>query len=135
MHTGKTISKPILGLLLGGVLGLLDGFSGFFYPELAGRMATVVLWSTGKGLVAGIVIGIVARRLHSLPLGILAGLAVGVGLSFGVALTAEAELFWDIMLPGALLGLIVGLATQKFGRLPAQQTADLGIESRAGGVR
>jgi len=33
-----------------------------------------------------------------------------------VILRAGMGLFWDIMLPGMLLGLIVGFATQKYGR-------------------
>ncbi|HXE89794.1 MAG TPA: hypothetical protein VNK82_02410 [Terriglobales bacterium] len=114
------MSRPLLGLLLGGVLGLLDGLSGYLYPELAPVMATVILYSTLKGFVSGTIIGLVARRMNSLPLGIVSGLTVGVVFSYLVALTAEATLFWDIMLPGALLGLIVGFATQKFGRPVAQ---------------
>jgi len=41
-----------------------------------------------------------------------------------VVLHAGMALFWDIMLPGMLLGAIVGFATQKFGRaVNAQGTA------------
>lgn len=119
----QTIPKPLLGLILGGVLGLLDGASGFLYPELAPVMATVVVYSTGKGLLSGLVIGCVARRLRSLPLGVVAGLAVGAALSYVITLTAEPGLFWDIMLPGALLGLIVGVATQKCGAATQGQRA------------
>jgi hypothetical protein len=108
--------RPLLGLLLGGALGMMDGFSGYLYPELGPIMATVILYSTLKGFVSGTIIGLVARRVNSLPLGIVSGLTVGVLCSYVVTLTADAKLFWDIMLPGALLGLIVGFATQKFGR-------------------
>ena len=117
MTGGHTIPRPLLGLLVGTGLGLLDGLSGFLYPELAPKMATVILYSTMKGVVTGAVIGLVARRVNSLPLGIASGLGVGAGLSYLVALTADKSLFWDIMLPGALLGLMVGFATQKFGRV------------------
>ncbi len=118
MTRENPVPRPLLGLILGGVLGLLDGASGFFYPELAPRMFTVILYSTMKGLLSGLAIGFFARRVQSLPLGILAGIGIGAVLSYLVTLTAERELFWDIMLPGALLGLIVGLATQKFGQPP-----------------
>src|SRR5574341_774265 len=106
MIVAHGISRPLLGLLLGGALGLMDGLSGYFYPELASAMATVILYSTLKGFVSGMIIGLVARKVNSLPLGIASGLAVGVALSYLVARTADAKLFWDIMLPGALLGLI-----------------------------
>jgi hypothetical protein len=122
----QTIPKPLLGLILGGVLGLLDGLSGLFYPELAPMMAMVILHSTGKGLISGLVIGYVARRVQSLALGIAAGLAIGAVLSYVVTLHAQPALFWDIMLPGALLGLVVGVATQKFGAPAEGQRAGIG---------
>jgi hypothetical protein len=44
------------------------------------------------------------------------GLAVGATLAFGVALMQYLEMgrvyFWQIMLPGAVLGIIVGYVTQ-----------------------
>jgi hypothetical protein len=33
-----------------------------------------------------------------------------------VILRAGMALLWDIMLPGMLLGVVVGFATQKFGK-------------------
>jgi hypothetical protein len=112
------LSKPVLGLLLGSTLGLLDGLSGFFYPSLGPIMAKVIAYSLVKGVASGIVIGVVSQRLHSLLLGIVAGVMIGAGLSYLVVLIAGPELFWDIMLPGMLLGMIVGFATQKFGGAP-----------------
>ena len=111
-----SLTKPILGLALGGTIGLLDGLTGFFYPSLAPLMSSVITFSLLKGLVTGIVIGYISQRVHSMVLGILAGLAVGAVLSLLVILHAGIALFWDIMLPGMLLGVIVGFATQRFGR-------------------
>ena len=110
------LSKPMLGLLVGGTLGLMDGLSGFLYPTLAPAMTSVITFSLLKGLVAGLVIGYVSLRLHSMFLGILAGAAIAAALSFLVILRAGMALFWDIMLPGMLVGVIVGFATQRFGR-------------------
>jgi uncharacterized membrane protein (Fun14 family) len=110
------MSKPMLGLVLGGTLGLLDGLSGFFEPSLAPVMASVITFSMGKGLLSGIAIGYFAKRVHSMPLGLFAGIAIAALFSLLVILKAGMGLFWDIMLPGMLLGLIVGFATQKFGR-------------------
>jgi hypothetical protein len=36
-----TLSKPTLGLAVGGILGLLDGLSGFREPSLAPVMGSV----------------------------------------------------------------------------------------------
>ena len=111
-----SLTKPMLGLALGGTLGLLDGLSGFFEPSLAPVMGSVITFSMLKGLVSGVVIGYVSQKVHSMLLGILAGVAIAALLSLLVILHAGMALFWDIMLPGMLLGIIVGFCTQKFGR-------------------
>lgn len=110
------VTKPILGLVLGGTLGLLDGLSGFFEPSLAPVMGSVITFSLLKGLVSGAVIGYVAQKVHSMALGILAGLGIAAGFSLLVIWHAGMTLFWDIMLPGMLLGVIVGFCTQRFGK-------------------
>lgn len=111
-----SITKPMLGLAVGGTLGLLDGLSGFLEPSLAPLMGSVITFSLLKGLVAGIAIGYFSKRVHSMALGILAGTAIAAVLSLLVILHAGMALFWDILLPGMLLGVIVGFATQKFGQ-------------------
>ena len=68
------LTKPMLGLAVGGALGLLDGLSGFFEPSLAAVMGSVITFSLLKGLLAGIATGYVSQRVHSMLLGILAGL-------------------------------------------------------------
>jgi MFS-type transporter involved in bile tolerance (Atg22 family) len=110
-----SVSKPMLGLTLGGALGLLDGLSGFFEPSLAPLMTSVITFSLLKGLVSGVAIGYLARKIQSMLLGILGGLIIAAFFSFLLVLKSGMALFWDIMLPGMLLGLIVGFATQRFG--------------------
>ena len=110
------IPKPLVGLAVGGFLGLVDGLSGFFQPSLAPVMGSVITFSLLKGLLSGIVTGYVSQRVHSMLLGILAGIGIAAVLSLLVILRAGMALFWDILLPGMLLGAVVGFATQKFGR-------------------
>ena len=110
-----SLTKPMLGLAVGGTLGLLDGLSGFLEPSLAPVMSSVITFSLLKGLVAGIAIGYVSQRVHSMLAGILAGIGIAAALSMLVILRAGVALFWDIMLPGMLLGIVVGFTTQKFG--------------------
>src|SRR6267378_2432335 len=117
------LTKPMLGLAVGGVLGLMDGLSGFFEPSLAPVMGSVITFSLLKGLVAGIATGYVSQRVHSMLLGILAGIGIAAVLSLLVILQAGMALFWDIMIPGMLLGLIVGFATQRFGKIAASAAA------------
>ena len=116
------MSKPILGLVLGGVLGILDGLTALFTPEAAPQIIGIVIGSTIKGIIAGVAIGFFARKVHSLPLGIVFGFAVGLLLAFAVAAMPDPSgkhYYFEIMLPGSIVGLIVGFATQKYGK-PAQ---------------
>ena len=110
--------KPWLGAILGAVLGLLDGLSALFYPEAAPMIVEIVTASTIKGLLTGLLAGVFARRMRSVPLGIGFALLVGLALSFLAAAAPDAEgrhHYWEIMLPGAILGAIVGFATQRYG--------------------
>jgi len=121
------MNKPVLGLVLGGVLGALDGLTALVSaPEVAPQIVGIVIGSMGKGLVAGLLIGWIARKLHSLPLALLIGLGIGALLALPFALgtdpTTGKRYFWEIMIPGSIVGLMVGYATQKFGQ-PAAQSA------------
>jgi hypothetical protein len=115
-ENAMSLTKPMLGLAVGGTLGLLDGLSGFFEPSLAPVMSSVITFSLLKGLLSGMAIGCVSQRFHSMPVGILAGAGIAAALSLLVILHAGMALFWDIMLPGMLLGVVVGFTTQKFGQ-------------------
>jgi hypothetical protein len=106
-------------MVLGGVLGVFDGMSALVSaPETAPMIASIVIGSTIKGLVTGLLIGFFARKVRSLPLGAFFGLLVGLALAFAVAAMPSADgkhYYWQIMLPGALLGLVVGFVTQRHG--------------------
>jgi hypothetical protein len=108
------MNKIVYGLILGGILGVFDGLTAWFTPEARSQLMTIVIGSTVKGIIAGILIGFFARKVNSLPLGILFGLAVGLLLAFFVA-HMQGKYYFEIMLPGGLVGLIVGYATQKYG--------------------
>lgn len=108
------MNKIVLGLILGGVLGILDGLTSWFTPAVRNQLLGIVLGSTFKGLIAGVLIGFFARKVNSLALGIVFGLAVGALLAWIIAFMQHGYYF-QIMLPGALVGLIVGYATQKYG--------------------
>ena len=117
------MNKPILGLVLGGALGVFDGLTALVSaPELKPAIAGIVMGSVAKGLVAGLVIGFVARKVNNLAIGIVAGLAVGALLALPFALAKDPATgqvyFWEILIPGSIVGLIVGYATQRYGTRP-----------------
>jgi hypothetical protein len=116
------MNKVVLGLVLGGILGVFDGLTAWFYPEARAEIVQIVIGSTFKGIIAGVLIGLFARKFESLSLGILFGLGVGLLLAFLVAYM-QHEHYFEIMLPGGLVGLIVGYATQKYGSGPRTAAA------------
>ena len=111
------MNRPVFGLLLGGFLGIFDGLTAWFTPEARVQLLGIVIGSTIKGLLTGICIGYFAKKVQSLPLGILFGLAVGMLLAFLVAAMPQPSgkhYYFEIMLPGSILGAVVGFATQRY---------------------
>lgn len=113
------MSKPLLGLALGAFLGIFDGWSAQWTagddPQVRADMVFIICMGVFKGAVSGVLIGVFTRRYQSLLLGIVMGLGVGALLALPIALMNQ-HLFWKIMLPGAAVGLVVGIATQVYGR-------------------
>jgi hypothetical protein len=61
--------------------------------------------------------------VRSVATGLVVGLALGLALSYLAAMTPDPQgkhHYVEIMLPGALLGVIVGFATQRFGASTAE---------------
>ncbi len=115
------MKKWLLGLLLGGFLGIFDGLTApLSAPETMPELTGIVIGSMMKGFLSGVLIGFFSQKVHSLTWGIVFGVIVSGILAFGVALMQYLSLgrnyFWQIMLPGAIVGLIVGYVTQKHGR-------------------
>jgi hypothetical protein len=118
------VSKPLLGLVLGGILGVFDGLSALISapndPAVKAGIVGIVIGSTVKGILTGLIIGWFAKRTQSLGLAVLFGLSIGLALAFCVSLaqklSGQPAYYWQIMLPGAILGIIVGYATFTQGR-------------------
>ena len=115
------MKKPVFAMLLGTVLGAFDGLSALVStPGIEPQIAGIVIGSTIKGLVAGLIIGLVALRTRSVA--ILTGVGLAVGAFFAYLITLANPYFWEIMLPGSIVGLLVGFATAKY-RGPAASRA------------
>lgn len=119
------MSKPVLGLILGAVLGAFDGLTAWLEPDIANSpevgatMTAIVISSSVKGLLAGLIIGFYARKVKSLKQGLIFGGIVGLILAFIVAVIPQegGEHYWlQIMVPGTIVGIILGYATQKYGK-------------------
>lgn len=71
-----------------------------------------------KGVIVGVLVGWYASRVRSLARGLLVGLVVSAFFAFLIAAMPNAEggHYWiEIMVPGCIVGLIVGYATQRYG--------------------
>ena len=114
------MSKLLIGVILGAVLGVIDGLTALLTPdpEVKNAIGGIVVGSTIKGIIAGIAIGFFAKKFHSLPIGILFGTIVGALLALPIALL-QGKYYLEIIIPGTLVGLIVGFATQKYGKSPS----------------
>ncbi len=121
------MKKPVLGLLLGGALGVVDGLTALISaPETAPLITGIVIGSTIKGVIVGALVGWFATKRVSIPAGVIVGLAVGAFFAFLVAAMPNPDgthYYWQIMLPGSVLGMIVGYATQRYGRVPRRSPA------------
>ncbi|HMF98278.1 MAG TPA: hypothetical protein VKE96_28455 [Vicinamibacterales bacterium] len=106
------MNKPLFATLLGGFLGIFDGLTALFTPEVRSQIVGIVIGSTVKGLLTGVIIGFFATKVHSLLVGTIFGLIVGGFFAYLILLMNPGHAL-NIMLPGCLVGVIVGYAAQR----------------------
>jgi hypothetical protein len=124
----SALNRPLLGLLAGAGLGLLDGLSALVSaPEVSGQIAGIVIGSSMKGLIAGLITGLTARRLAHTKHGVLIGLVVSLIVTAPIAYMnathyRDPSYYWKIMLPGALVGALAGFIVIRYGSPAAPRT-------------
>ena len=106
------MKKLMFATLLGGFLGIFDGLTALFTPEVRDQIVGIVVGSTVKGLLTGIIVGVFATKVRSLAVGTIFGLAVGAFFAYLILLMNPGHAL-NIMLPGSLVGLIVGYSAQQ----------------------
>lgn len=115
------MNKPVFAMVLGGILGAFDGLTALVTggPEIPSMIGTIVAGSTFKGVVAGLIVGLVARKTQSIAAVVTVGLVVGA--FFAYLVTLGQPYFWEIILPGSIVGMITGFATAKY-RVPVRSS-------------
>jgi hypothetical protein len=109
------MKKPVFAMVLGAVLGVFDGLTALVSaPETRPDIAGIIIGSTVKGVIVGLIVGIVAIWTRSMAIGVTVGLVSGA--FFAYLVTLSVPYFWEIMLPGTIVGAIVGFATMTYGR-------------------
>lgn len=117
------MKKILVGLLLGTVLGALDGATSWFTPEVRAVLLQIIVGSMIKDALVGIAAGIFAMKVCNVAQGVVFAAVLGFALAFLVAYLQHAH-YVEILIPGTLVGVLLGYATQKSGMAPAiTQTA------------
>jgi hypothetical protein len=107
------VKKPLFAMVLGGVLGVFDGLTAMVSaPETRPQIGSIVVGSTFKGLVVGLLIGVFAKKVKPLGPVLVFGVLVSSFFAFLVA-WLQGKYYLEIITPGALVGLIVGYAAQR----------------------
>src|SRR5258708_6406225 len=78
-------NKIVVGLIFGAVLGAVDGATAWFTPEARPQMASILMGSSFKGMLVGLLSGWFARKVQSTKWGIVLGAALGLLFAFLVA--------------------------------------------------
>ena len=118
------MSRITVAVLVGGALGILDGLTAWFTPEVRSQLIGIVVGSTIKGVIAGVLIGLFARKATRMAWTVAFGSCVGALLALVIALLQGSH-YLEIILPGTLVGLLTGFATIRYGRPPTSAAATL----------
>jgi F0F1-type ATP synthase assembly protein I len=112
------MNKILVGLLFGLIFGALDGATAWFYPEVRSMLGGIMVGSSIKGMLVGLLAGWFARKVHSTAWGIAVGSILGLLFAFLVASMNNINgrhPYLEIMMPGFVVGAIVGFLTQRMG--------------------
>jgi ABC-type uncharacterized transport system permease subunit len=106
-------------VLVGAILGAFDGLTAWFEPSVRDQIGTIVMLSSLKSVFAGLLIGVFACFVEKRVAIAIFGLIVGLALAYLVAMSPDPKTgqhyYAQIMIPGAIVGLIVGYATARYG--------------------
>jgi len=116
------MNKILVGLVFGLILGALDGGTAWFYPEVRPVIAGILMGSSFKGMLVGLLSGWFARKVQSTKWGIVVGSALGLLFAFLVAATEQGtHHYLEIMMPGFVVGALIGFLTQRLGTPAAKK--------------
>ena len=115
------MNKILVGVVFGLVLGFLDGATAWFYPETRPVIGGILVGSSIKGMLVGVLSGWFGRKVNSVGWGIAVGALLGLLFAFAVAYMDAQQgtpHYLEIMTPGFVVGAIVGFLTQRLGTRP-----------------
>jgi F0F1-type ATP synthase assembly protein I len=108
------MNKILVGVVFGLILGALDGATAWFTPEVRSQLAGIMIGSSIKGMLVGVLSGWYARKVESTSKGIVVGSVLGLFFAAIIAVMQGSH-FLEILLPGFVVGAIIGFLTQRMG--------------------
>lgn len=112
------MKRVLFAMGLGAILGALDGATAWFTPAAREQIGTIMMLSSLKSVIAGFLIGIFAGFVKNRNAVVVFGLAMGLLLAYLVAMSPDPKTgqhyYAQIMIPGSLVGLILGYATHRY---------------------
>ena len=112
------MNKILVGIGFGLILGAIDGATAWFTPDVRSMMTGIMVGSSVKGMIVGLLSGWFALKVQSTKWGIIVGAALGLFFAYLVAAMPSPNgkhYYLEIMLPGFVVGAIVGFLTQRLG--------------------
>lgn len=112
------MNKILVGIGFGLILGAIDGATAWFTPDARPMMTSIMVGSSVKGMLVGLLSGWFARKVQSTKWGIVVGAALGLLFAFLVAVMPSPNgkhYYLEIMFPGFVVGAIIGFLTQRLG--------------------
>lgn len=112
------MNKILTGIGFGLVLGAIDGATAWFTPDVRPMMTGIMVGSSVKGMIVGLLSGWFAQKVQSTKWGVIVGAGLGLLFAFLVAAMPSPNgkhYYLEIMLPGFVVGAIVGFLTQRLG--------------------
>ena len=111
------MKNVIYAVVLGAILGALDGLSSAYEFGFGQKVLTIAGLSSIKSLVVGLVVGVMACYVRNKGVVIATGVLVALAFAYLVASQPDPDTgekyYAHIMGTGGLVGLIVGYATVK----------------------
>ena len=122
------MNKVLIGILTGAAVGILDGVVGWWIHQ-QNQLAPLLVADGLKALVLGVLSGFFASKVQSVPAGI--GIFGGLDLLFAYYLMSRvfgvlpggyifARYFLSNMVEGFIVGAVIGLVPQIFGKTPSR---------------
>ena len=114
------MNKPVVGIAVGAILGVLDGATAWFEPSVRPQIAFIMMASGVKGMIVGVLCGLFARKVNSNAAGIGSGGGRTAARLSGCDEPGAGRdhYYAQIMIPGFTTGAIIGFLTQRMGTGP-----------------